>query len=182
MYSLKGYMVQLVQGDITDLEVDAIVNAANSYLEHGGGVAYAIVKKGGQWIQEESREWVKRNGQLPVGGIAVTGCGRLKCKYLIHAVGPRYGEGDEKLYQAILNSLRKADELSCNSVALPAISTGIFGYPYSDCAKVMVRALMDFEPSHVSSVIICLYGEQAYRVFKEIFDLHLKPEASTSRS
>jgi O-acetyl-ADP-ribose deacetylase (regulator of RNase III) len=72
MYSLKGYMVQLVQGDITDLEVDAIVNAANSYLEHGGGVAYAIVKKGGQRIQEESREWVKRNGQLPVGGIAVT--------------------------------------------------------------------------------------------------------------
>ncbi|MGC8543686.1 MAG: macro domain-containing protein, partial [Vulcanisaeta sp.] len=94
----NGVTAELIKGDITEIEADAIVNAANSYLEHGGGVAGAIVRKGGYEIQEESREWVRKYGPVPVGGVAVTKAGRLKAKYVIHAVGPRCGiEPIEKL-------------------------------------------------------------------------------------
>ncbi len=139
----NGVTVELIKGDITEVEADAIVNAANSYLEHGGGVAGAIVRKGGWVIQEESREWVRRHGPpVPVGGVAVTGAGKLRAKYVIHAVGPRCGiEPIEKLDDAVTNSLRKAEELGLTSIAFPAISTGIFGCPYEDAARIMARAI-----------------------------------------
>ena len=140
MYRLKnGIEVELIKGDITEVEADAIVNAANSYLQHGGGVAGAIVKKGGYVIQKESDEYVKRYGPVPVGEVAVTSAGKLKAKYIIHAVGPRYGiESDDKLESAIRKSLEKAEELNLSSIALPAISTVIYGFPYNLCAQIMV--------------------------------------------
>ncbi|MFP3218516.1 ADP-ribose-binding protein [Acidianus sp.] len=161
-------IVYLTKGDITEIEADVIVNAANSFLEHGGGVAYAIVRKGGKEIQEESREYVRKHGPLKTGEVAVTSAGKLKAKYIIHAVGPRYGiEGEEKLEEAIRNSLRKAEELKVKSIALPAISTGIYGYPYEVCARKMAKVLK--ENWNLDKIIVCLYANYAYDVFKRIF-------------
>lgn len=172
-FDLSGLTVELVEGDITELEAGAIVNAANPYLKHAGGVAAAIVRKGGYVIQEESDRWVEEHGPVPVGSVAVTSAGRLKARYVIHAVGPRFGEegGDEKLASAILSSLEKAEELELESIALPAVSTGVFGYPYERCARVMARVLREFAPRarKLRSVTVCLYGEQAYRAFEEVF-------------
>lgn len=170
--------IELVEGDITELEADAIVNAANEYLKHGGGVAAAIVRKGGYVIQEESDRYVREHGPVPVGGVAVTGAGRLKAKYVIHAVGPRYGDpqGDEKLASAIRNSLLKADELGLESIAMPAISTGVFGYPYERCARIMANVLKEFAPSAKSlrRVIVCLYGKEAHETFRKVFEEELR--------
>jgi O-acetyl-ADP-ribose deacetylase (regulator of RNase III) len=173
-FSLSRLTIELVEGDITELEADAIVNAANEYLKHGGGVAAAIVRKGGFAIQEESDRYVREHGPVPVGGVAVTGAGRLKARYVIHAVGPRYGDpqGDEKLASAIRNSLLKAEELGLESIALPAISTGVFGYPYERCARIMARVLKEFAPSAKSlkRVVVCLYGREAYETFRRVFE------------
>lgn len=165
--------MELVEGDITSLEADAIVNAANRWLKHGGGVALAIVRRGGHVIQEESDEYVRRHGPLPVGGVAVTGAGRLKARYVIHAVGPRFGDprGDELLAAAVRNSILKAEELGLRSIALPAISTGVYGYPYRRAARIMAKVLKEVAPRlrSVERVIVCLYGDEAYRVFEEEF-------------
>lgn len=177
-FNLGRLVVELVEGDITELEADAIVNAANEYLKHGGGVAAAIVRKGGWVIQEESDRYVREHGPVPVGGVAVTGAGRLKAKYVIHAVGPRYGDpqGDEKLASAIRNSLLKAEELGLESIALPAISTGAFGYPYERCARIMAGVLKEFAPSAKSlkRVVVCLYGREAYETFRRVFEEELR--------
>lgn len=172
MFRLGNVEIALVKGDITELEADAIVNAANSYLEHGGGVAAAIVRKGGAEIQEESREWVRRHGPVPVGGVAVTGAGRLKAKYVIHAVGPRCGvEPIEKLEEAVENALKKAEELGLASIAFPAISTGVFGCPYGEAAAAMARAMARAAPAlrSVKKIVVCLYGDEAYRAFLQAF-------------
>ncbi|GAB6944010.1 ADP-ribose-binding protein [Vulcanisaeta sp. JCM 14467] len=179
----NGVIVELIKGDITEVEADAIVNAANSYLEHGGGVAGAIVRRGGWVIQEESREWVRKYGPVPVGGVAVTSAGRLKAKYVIHAVGPRCGiEPIEKLDDAVTNSLRKAEELNLTSIAFPAISTGIFGCPYDQAARVMARAIRREAPGlrSVRRIIICLYGDEAFNVFSRVFDEELRDYRSTN--
>lgn len=176
MFRLGNVEVQLVKGDITELDADVIVNAANPYLEHGGGVAAAIVRKGGREIQEESREWVRRYGPVPVGGVAVTRAGKLKAKYVIHAVGPRCGvEPMEKLEEAVENALRKADELGLTSVALPAISTGIYGCPYHEAAVAMAKAIARAAPSlkAVRKVVVCLYGDEAYHAFLHAFSTTL---------
>ncbi len=164
--------VVLLKGDITEVEADAIVNAANSYLEHGGGVAAAIVRKGGEIIQEESREWVKRYGPVPVGGVAVTSAGRLKARYVIHAVGPRCGvEPIEKLGEAVRNALLKAEELGLASIAFPAISTGVFGCPYDAAAYQTASAIRDAAPQlrKVRRILVVLYGDEAYNRFVEVF-------------
>jgi len=137
-----GKFIVIVHGDITEEDVDAIVNAANSYLKHGGGVAGAIVRKGGDIIQKES----DAIGYCPVGEAVVTTGGRLKAKYVIHAVGPRWGEGDEerKLRSAVFNALKRATELKLKKVSLPAISTGIFGYPKREGTKVILETCINF--------------------------------------
>jgi len=165
----ENIKIEVVEGDITEIKADCIVNAANSYLKHGGGVAYAIVKKGGYEIQRESDEYVKTHGPVKTGEVAVTGPGKLKCRYIIHAVGPRYGEGDDLLYSAIKNSLEKADELNSKSIALPAISTGIFGYPLDICAKIMVKAIKDFKGKSLERIMVVLYDKNAYEIFSKIF-------------
>src|SRR5690349_20210279 len=123
-----GQTIQIVQGDITIEEVDAIVNAANDHLQHGGGVAWAISKKGGSTIQKESDAWTRQHGRVAHASPAWTSGGLLPAKYVIHAVGPVWGDGDEdhKLQSAVTGSLRVADELKCSSIAMPAISTGIY--------------------------------------------------------
>src|SRR5574342_878378 len=114
-----GQTVQIVQGDITIEQVDAIVNAANEHLQHGGGVAWAISKKGGPTIQKESDEWIRQHGPVSHSHPAWTSGGLLPAKYVIHAVGPVWGDGDEddKLSDAVTASLRVADELKCESIA-----------------------------------------------------------------
>lgn len=160
-------IIELVKGDITELEVDAIVNAANSRLKMGGGVAGAILRKGGWSIQEEC----DRIGYCPVGGAMITGAGKLKAKYVIHAVGPRMGEGDEdrKLRDATLNSLKLAEKHGVKSIAFPAISTGIFGFPKDRCARIMLRTTVDYlkAGSSIERVIFCLYDDKTYQIFAE---------------
>ena len=173
-YMLGRITVELLKGDITEVEADAIVNAANRYLKHGGGVAGAIVMKGGYVIQRESDEYVRRHGPLPVGGVAVTSAGRLRAKYVIHAVGPVYGDpqGDEKLADAIRNSLSKAEELGLRSIALPAISTGVYGYPLKRCAEIMVDVIKEFseKAESIKKVLVVLYGDKAYNEFLRVFE------------
>ena len=143
---INGKKVKVVLGDITLENTEAIVNAANSLLKHGGGVAGAIVRRGGRVIQEESDRIVKERGAVLVGSAVYTSGGELKAKYVIHAVGPVWGEGDEerKLRSAVRSALELADQLGVKSVALPAISTGIFGYPKEEGTKVIVEEVLRF--------------------------------------
>ena len=136
---LNATRVRVIRGDITEAPVDAIVNAANSHLQHGGGVAGAIVRKGGSIIQEES----DRIGYVPVGESAVTTAGRLPAKYVIHTVGPRWGEGDEeaKLRSAVRNTLELAEKKGFATIAMPAISAGIFGLPKDRCAHIILNEI-----------------------------------------
>jgi O-acetyl-ADP-ribose deacetylase (regulator of RNase III) len=136
--------ISVVVGDLTEESTDAIVNAANSALAHGGGVAGAIVRRGGEEIQRES----SAKAPVPVGGAVVTGAGRLPCRWVIHAVGPVWGEGEEegKLRRAVASALARAEELQAASLAMPAISTGIFGYPKADgCTAIVEEVARHFQ-------------------------------------
>ncbi|MEM1581149.1 MAG: macro domain-containing protein [candidate division WOR-3 bacterium] len=164
-------LIELVKGDITDLDVDCIVNAANSMLKMGGGVAGAIRRRGGQKIQDECDKIVSTRGPIPVGGAVITSGGNLKAKYVIHAVGPVYGEGDEerKLRDATLNSLKLADQYSVSSIAFPAISTGVFGLPKRICAEIMLPVAISYAKSgtNIKKIIFCLYDDETFNIFKE---------------
>jgi len=151
-----GQTLQIVQGDITIEEVDAIVNAANEHLQHGGGVAWAISKKGGPAIQKESDIWIRQHGLVSHAHPAWTSGGLLPAKYVIHAVGPVWGQGDEdhKLESAVTGCLRVADELKCSSVALPAISTGIYGFPKDRAATIILSAIEKYFGTHSSGLNI----------------------------
>ena len=140
------HTLEILQGDLTEETVDAIVNAANSQLMHGGGLAAAIVRKGGEIIQIESDAWVKIHGSVTHSKPATTSAGRLPCKMVIHAVGPVWGSGEEeaKLSAAIRGSLELAEQMGLTSIALPPISTGIFGFPKEKAAKVILQTIQDF--------------------------------------
>ncbi|MBU1626303.1 macro domain-containing protein [bacterium] len=159
--------IELVQGDITDLDVDAIVNAANKHLQLGGGVAGAISKKGGLIIQKEC----DKIGETFVGGAVITSGGYLKARHVIHAVGPIMGEGDEdsKLKNATYNSLKLADENNLETIAFPAISTGIFGYPIDKCAKIMIGTTNEYlqKDTKLVKVIFCLFDSNSFQHFKK---------------
>jgi len=166
----SNQIIQIVQGDITIEEVDAIVNAANEHLQHGGGVAWAISKKGGPAIQKESDEWIRQHGPVPHSHPAWTSGGLLPAKYVIHAVGPVWGDGDEdkKLSDAVTGSLRVADELKCSSIALPAISTGIFGFPKDRAAGIIFSAIEKYfesNPSNLKVVKLVLFDQSTVDVF-----------------
>ena len=165
--SVKNSSIKIVQGDITDLGTDVIVNAANAQLILGGGVAGAIRLKGGPKIQEECNEI----GGTFVGGAVITTGGNLNAKHVIHAVGPRMGEGDEdsKLTNAVLNSLKLTDEHGLKTIAFPAISTGIFGYPIEKCAKIMIFTTKKYlaGETQIKEVIFCLYTNSDYEIFNK---------------
>nr|HID58866.1 macro domain-containing protein [Desulfobacterales bacterium] len=162
---IEDTVLELIQGDITDMDTDAIVNAANARLILGGGVAGAIRAKGGPKIQEECDSI----GGTYVGGAVITTGGNLKARHVIHAVGPQMGEGneDEKLKNATVNSLKLADEHHLSSIAFPAISTGIFGFPIDRCARIMLRTTIDFlrKGTGLKKVVFCLFDKNAFKVF-----------------
>ena len=171
-----GQALQIVQGDLTEEPVDAIVNAANAYLQHGGGVAGAISRRGGLAIQAESDRWVRQYGLVAHERPAYTSGGALPCKYVIHAVGPIYGQGgeDQKLAAAVAGSLRVAEQLGLTSIALPAISTGIFGFPKARAAGVILAAIFGYFAQNPSGslrlVRLALIDSQALDAFTQAWD------------
>jgi len=167
-----GQTVRVGQGDLTDEAVDAIVNAANEYLAHGGGVAGAIVRQGGYTIQEESRRWVQEHGLVRTGTAAITGAGKLPAKWVIHVVGPvwrRQGDEPELLASAVRSALEVAVAHGLESVSLPAISSGIFGFPKPLCAEVMWTTTLDYLAAHpedsVREVNFCNLDRHAAEIF-----------------
>ena len=162
---IEGHVLELLDGDITEMSTEAIVNAANAQLVLGGGVAGSIRRKGGPRIQEECNT---KDGTF-VGGAVITTGGNLKAKYVIHAVGPRMGEGDEdqKLRNATLNSLKLADSKNLKSISFPAISSGIFGFPISRCAEIMLQTTIEYlrGQTGLEKVVFCLFGRDSYEVF-----------------
>lgn len=164
---IGNHTIELLDGDITEMDTDAIVNAANAQLVLGGGVAGAIRRKGGPKIQAECN---KIGGKF-VGGAVITTGGSLKAKHVIHAVGPRMGEGDEdqKLTNATLNSLKVADENHLKSISFPAISTGIFGFPIERCAEIMLKTTIEYLEGQtgLEKVVFCLFGRDSYNVFQK---------------
>ncbi len=164
----------IVQGDLTEEPVDAIVNAANEYLSHGGGVAGAIVRKGGPQIQAESDRWVREHGPVPTGSAAITTAGRLPARYVIHAVGPVWrnrGDEDVLLASAVTSALNLAAQYGLHSISLPAISSGIFGFPKERAVRIILDAVEEFLKTHphgpVREVNLCNVDDLTARLFLE---------------
>lgn len=164
--TIKGRTLRLVEGDITEQATDAIVNAANQHLQLGSGVAGAIRTKGGPSIQLACDEI----GYCAIGSAAITGAGNLKAHHVIHAVGPHGSDhnADDKLANATRASLVLADQHRLASIAFPAISTGVFGFPIDRCARLMLETTITYLNERAASlklVVFCLYGQPAFDVF-----------------
>jgi O-acetyl-ADP-ribose deacetylase (regulator of RNase III) len=172
----SGRRLQLAQGDITAETVDAIVNAANRHLAHGGGVAGAIAHRAGPQLWQDSQAWVREHGPVTHAEPAYTRAGDLPCRYVIHAVGPVWGEGDEdaKLAAAVHGSLRRAEELGLASIALPAISTGIFGFPKERAAEIIlatVAAYFDQSPQgSLRLVRLVMFDAPTWAAFRQAWE------------
>ncbi len=155
------------QGDITDMEVEAIVNAANTELVLGSGVAGAIRKKGGDTIQEEC----DNIGRIPLGQAVITGAGKLKSKYIIHAAGMHLGGRvtEESLRECTMNCLLRADEKGIRTIAFPAIGTGVGGFPVAECARVMIDTVIDHikRYQNIETVYFVLFDEKSFKVFDD---------------
>lgn len=167
----SGATLELVQGDITSEQVDAVVNAANAHLAHGGGLAGVIARKGGPTIQAQSDAWVRQHGPVTHAHPAYTSAGNLPARYIIHAVGPVWGSGQEteKLHDAVYGALSQAAQLELVSIAVPAISTGIFGFPLDLAAQVILASISAYFHDHPDSslrqVRVVLYDQQAADAF-----------------
>jgi O-acetyl-ADP-ribose deacetylase (regulator of RNase III) len=170
------YHLQLIQGDITGADVKAIVNPANSQLMHGGGLAGLLSRKAGPKLQEESAGWVRKHGPVSHQSPAYTGAGKLPFKYIIHAVGPVWGSGEEetKLDAAVQGSLKVAEELELSSLALPAISTGVFRYPVQEAARVILSTIKNHvenkKPGNLKGIQVFVYDDQSADIFSQIWD------------
>lgn len=166
--TITGMQIELLRADITSIKVDAIVNPANPHMQHVGSVGRELVRNGGKIIQQQSAEL----GPVPVGNAVVTTGGNLLCKFVIHAVIPQMGEGDEdrKLRAATMASLEKAEELAIGTVAMPAMGSGMFGFSFERCARIMLGATLDFRPKARSlhRVVYCLFGREPYDVFSRV--------------
>ena len=163
--------IELARGDLTAMDVDAIVNAANEQLQLGAGVAGAIRRRGGPSIQEECDQL----GGCPTGSAVVTGAGDLPAKWVIHAVGPIWhggGEGEEMLLaSAVRAALKRAEEIGARSVALPAISAGVYGFPMRRAAELSIGAARSFaaEAQTVQRIVFCLFDDAALSAFERAF-------------
>ncbi|MGH9429993.1 MAG: macro domain-containing protein [Terriglobia bacterium] len=161
--------VFFAKGDITDLAVDAIVNAANTDLILGAGVAGAIRRKGGPRIQEEC----DRLAPVPLGGTAVTTGGNLKALYVIHAASMSLGRltNADSLRAATRNTLERAEEKTFKTIAFPAVGTGIAGFPLDECARIMIAEVLEHLKSHTSleKVYFCLFDDAALEVFRRVY-------------
>jgi O-acetyl-ADP-ribose deacetylase (regulator of RNase III) len=164
---------EVIKGDITKVTVDAIVNAANSSLMGGGGVDGAIHRAGGPEILEECRKIVARQGGCKTGEAVITTGGRLPAKYVIHTVGPVWQGGQrqekEKLANCYKNSLQVAVENGCKTIAFPNISTGIYGFPKPEAAKIAVETVKEIVEKNVTidKVIFVCFDEENYQLVKE---------------
>ncbi len=162
--------IEAYQGDITQLELDALVSATNNRLWMGGGVAGALKRVGGKEIEDEA---VKK-GPIPVGGTVVTGAGKLKARYIIHAavMGQDLKTDAEKIRQAIRNSLLRGDELGIKSLAFPALGTGVGGFPLDECARIMVSEVRQYSAGEtgLNRVVFILFDQPSCQVFKKELD------------
>lgn len=164
---------EIKKGDITTEDVDAIVNAANSHLAHGGGVAAAIARAAGEALIRESNAI----DYVPTGSCALTIGGNLPAKYVIHAVGPVYRDGksgeSELLASCITSSLSLAESKNIHSIAFPAISTGIFGYPIHKATHIMLSSALNYFAKHqqsvISKVVFVLYSEDVFQIFQDTY-------------
>ncbi len=169
-WTIHNRTLRLLDDNIVLLDVEAIVNAANTSLVLGGGVAGAIKRFGGPTIQEECH----KVGPIKVGHAISTGAGDLKARYVIHAAGPVYGEGneDEKLAGATLSCLKIAKNKKIKNIAFPAISTGIFRFPLDRCSEIMLKVALEFlaKNEYPKEIIMCLYGQESYSIFDQTLD------------
>jgi len=156
--------LEVLAADVTELDVDAITNAANTQLKHGGGVAAAISRAGGPQVQRES------DAKAPIGlGDAVeTTAGDMPARYVIHAATMELGgpTSAEIISRATHSTLAKADELGCRSLALVAFGTGVGGFPLKDAARLMVGAVREHKPRSLQRVVFAVHGDEAERAFR----------------
>lgn len=161
--------LHITKGDLTDMDVDAIVNAANNDLVLGGGLAGVIRRKGGPDIQAEC----DRHGPIEVGGAAITGAGRLKARYVIHAASMGFSvpTTEDSLRSSTVNSLKRAEEQQLGTIAFPAIGTGIANFPVRRCAEIMLDVFLHYQPvkSSIRDVYVVLYDDGSYALFSEIY-------------
>jgi O-acetyl-ADP-ribose deacetylase len=166
--------IELVRGDITKLEVDAIVNAANSSLTGGGGVDGAIHQAAGPKLMEECLKIRERQDGCPPGEAVITSGGNLKAKFVIHAVGPIWNGGKDNEHEilgnAYRNSLILAETNSVDTIAFPNISTGIYGFPKIAAAEIAIREVKEFLKSSASirSVIFCCFDEENFDIYDQM--------------
>ncbi|QRR02177.1 O-acetyl-ADP-ribose deacetylase [Dyadobacter sandarakinus] len=172
-------IIELIKGDITQLKVDAIVNAAKSSLLGGGGVDGAIHRAGGPQILEECRKIVARQGSCSTGDAVITSAGKLPARYVIHTVGPVWQGGSkgepEKLASCYARSMELATAHGCRSIAFPNISTGIYGYPKEQAAKVAVEAVTAFlldHPGQIDRVVFICFDQENYLHLAKIPGVH----------
>ena len=161
--------IHLMVGDLTEIDADAIVNAANNDLQLGGGVAGAIRRKGGDTIQKEC----DAIGSIPIGGAAITGAGKLRARHVIHAASMQLGgqTSANALRSSTAHSLRIAAERGLTSIAFPAVGTGIAGFPLQDCAEIMLRETLKHlgGPTSLERVDFILYDDGALHTFEQEF-------------
>ncbi len=161
--------IEIRQGDLTEMDVDAIVNAANNDLQLGGGVAGAIRRKGGPQIQAECDEI----GAIPVGGAAITSGGKLKARHVIHAASMQLGgrTSAQSLRSSTAHSLRIAEQNGLKSIAFPAVGTGIAGFPLRECAEIMLRETVKHleRPTSLEKVYFVLFDKEALDTFTQTF-------------
>ena len=168
--------LKVITGDITALEVDAIVNAANCKLLGGGGVDGAIHRAAGEALLQECLKLVEslpgRRGKT--GEAYLTGAGKLPCRYVIHTPGPVYQDGrhgePELLASCYENSLKRAEEKQCESIAFPCISTGVYGYPKTEAAAIAVAAVRAFPAASVKKVIFCCFSSNDAEIYKKLLE------------
>jgi O-acetyl-ADP-ribose deacetylase (regulator of RNase III) len=162
--------VRLVEGDICDRPVDAIVNAANSHLWMGAGVAGAIRRRGGAGIEREA----VAQGPIAVGEAVATGGGSLRARYVIHAaaMGPDLATSAEFIREATRNALRRAEELQLSSIAFPALGTGVGGFPLKTCARLMLDAVAAHvaDGTTLATIEFALFGSDAYQAFASVLE------------
>ena len=156
--------LDVVDGDISALDVDAIANAANDHLWMGAGVAGAIKRAGGEEIEHEA----VAKGPVPVGSAVATGAGRLAARYVIHGavMGQDLRTSAELIEQTTRSCLELADELGCESLALPAFGTGVGGFPLDECARIMVGAARGHQPKTLRRLVFAVFGEDAAAAFR----------------
>ncbi len=163
--------IELIKADITQLEVDAIVNAANSTLLGGGGVDGAIHRAGGAQILAECVEIRNRRGGCPTGEAVITTAGEMPAKKVIHTVGPIWNDGHsgepEKLRNCYFNSLQLAAKNGLHTLAFPNISTGVYGYPKAAAAKIAIEAVCSFQSDVVEKVLFVCFDEENYSIYKQ---------------